>query len=126
MYKRQGIAFYKIKLNAKEGLISKEGKPLTEIIYESIVPECTIEEHSPYGEMTMPVSYTHLDVYKRQSFHSSIKIEKDKKYGLMDAKGIILIPIEYDTIEYNKKTKKIEATKNSVIENFDFKELYKN
>jgi hypothetical protein len=43
----------------------------------------------------------------------------------MDDKGIILIPIEYDTIEYNKKTKKIEATKNSVIEYFDFKELYK-
>ena len=43
----------------------------------------------------------------------------------MDDKGIILIPIEYDTIEYNKKGKKIEASKNSVIEYFDFYELYK-
>jgi hypothetical protein len=59
------------------------------------------------------------------NFFNKIKVEQNKKFGLMDDKGIILIPIEYETIEYNKKTKKIEATKNSEIGYFDFKELYK-
>lgn len=70
--------------------------------------------------------YTEFIYDSMTNFHSSIKIEKDKKYGLMNAKGKIILPIEYDSIEYNRKIKKIEATKNSVIENFDFKELYKN
>ena len=70
--------------------------------------------------------YTEFIYDSMTNFHSSIKIEKDKKYGLMNAKGKIVLPIEYDSIEYNRKIKKIEATKNSVIENFDFKELYKN
>lgn len=69
--------------------------------------------------------FTEFDYDSMTSFQSSIKVEKDKKYGLMDAKGKIILPIDYDTIEYNKKVKKIEATKNSEISYFDFNELYK-
>ena len=59
------------------------------------------------------------------SFFSLIKTEKDKKLGLLDDTGNIVLPIDYDAIEYNKKTRKVEATKNSAIEYFDFKELVK-
>lgn len=69
--------------------------------------------------------FTEFDYDSMTSFQSSIKIEKDKKYGLMDATGKIILPIDYDTIEYNKKVKKIEATKNSEISYFEFNELYK-
>lgn len=67
---------------------------------------------------------TEFDYDSITSFNSCIKIEKDKKYGLMDTSGKILLPIAYETIEYNKKGKKIEATKNSEISYFDFNELY--
>jgi hypothetical protein len=69
--------------------------------------------------------YTEFIYDSMTNFFNKIKVEQNKKFGLMDDKGIILIPIEYETIEYNKKTKKIEATKNSEIGYFDFKELYK-
>ncbi|MFY7740711.1 MAG: WG repeat-containing protein [Flavobacterium sp.] len=69
--------------------------------------------------------FTEFDYDSMTSFQSSIKVEKNKKHGLMDAKGKIILPIDYDTIEYNKKVKKIEATKNSEISYFDFNELYK-
>lgn len=69
--------------------------------------------------------YTEFIYDSMTNFFNKIKVEQNKKLGLMDDKGIILIPIEYDTIEYNKKIKKIEASKNSVIEYFDFYELYK-
>jgi len=59
------------------------------------------------------------------SFFSLIKIEKDKKFGLMDDSGKVVFPIIYESIEYNKKTKKNEATKNSIVEFFDFKNFYK-
>lgn len=88
-----GIAFYKVKLNAKEGFISKEGKPLTEIIYESIVPECTIEEHSPYGEMTMPIDH---DYHNKNAYFI---YKKDNKYGLLDNDFKNLIPNEYDYLQ---------------------------
>jgi hypothetical protein len=69
--------------------------------------------------------YTEFIYDSMTNFFNKIKVEQNKKFGLMDDKGIILIPIEYETIEYNKKTKKIEATKNSEIGYFDFKELHK-
>lgn len=69
--------------------------------------------------------YTEFIYDSMTNFFNKIKVEQNKKFGLLNDKGIILIPIEYDTIEYNKKTKKIEASKNSVIEYFDFYELYK-
>ncbi|WP_298119022.1 hypothetical protein [Flavobacterium sp.] len=69
--------------------------------------------------------YTEFIYDSMTNFFNKIKVELNKKFGLLDDRGIILIPIEYDTIEYNKKTRKIEASKNSIIEYFDFNELYK-
>ncbi|WP_298119014.1 WG repeat-containing protein [Flavobacterium sp.] len=88
-----GIAFYKVKLNAKEGFYSKEGKALTEIIYESIVPECTIEEPSLYGEMTMPIDH---DYHNKNAYFI---YKKDNKYGLLDNDFKNLIPNEYDYLQ---------------------------
>jgi hypothetical protein len=59
------------------------------------------------------------------SMFGSIKVEKNKKFGLIDATGKTLLPLEYDALEYIKKGKKIEATKNGTITSFDLNELYK-
>ena len=88
-----GIAFYKVKLNAKEGFISKEGKPLTEIIYESIVPECTIEEPSFHSGETMPIDH---DYHNKNAYFI---YKKDNKYGLLDNDFKNLIPNEYDNLQ---------------------------
>lgn len=88
-----GIAFYKVKLNAKEGFISKEGKPLTEIIYESIVPECTIEEPSFHSGETMPIDHDYHDK------NAYFIYKKDNKYGLLDNDFKNLIPNEYDHLQ---------------------------
>lgn len=69
--------------------------------------------------------YTAFEYDSMVSFFSLIKTEKDKKLGLLDDTGNIVLPIDYDAIEYNKKTRKVAATKNSAIEYFDFKELVK-
>jgi hypothetical protein len=69
--------------------------------------------------------YTDFGYDSMTSFFSLIKIEKDKKFGLLNASGEIVLPINYESIEYNKKSKKIEAVKNSIVDYFDFKELYK-
>lgn len=124
-----------VEENGKSGIVDYTGTVILPLEYDSINYLTNyssdgillvLTKNNKNALYTNRKFFTEFDYDSMISFHSSIKIEKDKKYGLMDAKGIILIPIEYDTIEYNKKTKKIEATKNSVIENFDFKELYKN
>lgn len=85
-----GIAFYKVKLNEKVGFVSKDGKPLTEIIYDEIVPECTIEEPSYYSGETMPIDH---DYHNKNAFFI---FKKDKKIGLLDNDFKPLIPNEYD------------------------------
>ena len=53
-----------------------------------------------------PVSYTHLDVYKRQSFRSAtdfafgtaIVSTDEGRYGVIDAQGRYVLPPVYDTI----------------------------
>jgi len=88
-----GIAFYKVKLNAREGFISKEGKPLTEIIFESIVPECTIEEPSFHSGETIPIDHDYHDK------NAYFIYKKDNKYGLLDNDFKNLIPNEYYHLE---------------------------
>ena len=124
-----------VKDNGKSGIVDYAGTVILPLEYDAIN---YTENYTKEDGFTLILNknnksalYQNLKFYTEYIydsmtvFFSKIKVEQNKKFGLMDDKGVILIPIEYDTIEYNKKTKKIEATKNSVIEYFNFKELYK-
>jgi hypothetical protein len=125
-----------VKDNGKSGVVDYAGTVILPLEYDAINYTENYSKEDGFAlvltKNNKSALYQNLKFYTEfiydsmTSFHSSIKIEKDKKYGLMNAKGKIILPIEYDSIEYNRKIKKIEATKNSVIEHFDFKELYKN
>ncbi len=123
-----------VEENGKSGIVDYTGTVILPLEYDSIN---YLTNYSSDGILLVLTKnnknalyankkfFTEFDYDSMISFHSSIKIEKDKKYGLMDAKGKIILPIAYETIEYNKKGKKIEATKNSEISYFEFNELYK-
>ena len=124
-----------VKDNGKSGIVDYAGTVILPLEYDAIN---YTENYTKEEGFTLILNKNNKSaIYQNRKFYtefiydsmtvffSKIKVEQNKKLGLMDDKGIILIPIEYDTIEYNKKTKKIEATKNSEISYFDFKELYK-
>lgn len=86
-----GFAFFKTINDRLETIIDTNGKLLTAEAYEEITPECTIEEHSPYGEMTMPIDHD----YDAKNNHYFI-VRKENKYGLLSNDFKPLVPIEYD------------------------------
>lgn len=124
-----------VKDNGKSGVVDYAGTVILPLEYDAI--NYTENYTKEDGFVLILTKNNKSALYQNRKFYtefiydsmtvffSKIKVEQNKKFGLMDDKGVILIPIDYDTIEYNKKTKKIEATKNSVIEYFDFKKLYK-
>jgi len=124
-----------VEENGKSGIVDYAGAVILPLEYDSInYTENYTKEDGFVLILTKnnkSALYQNLKFYTEfiydsmTNFFNKIKVEQNKKFGLMDDKGIILIPIEYDTIEYNKKTKKIEATKNSEISHFEFNELYK-
>lgn len=120
--------------NGKSGIIDFFGTIILPLEYDSInyltnyskegIP-LVLTKNNKAALYINKTFYTAFEYDSMTSFFSLIKIEKDKKIGLLDATGNVVLTLDYDTIEYNKKTKKIEATKNSAIEYFDFKELIK-
>jgi hypothetical protein len=120
--------------NGKSGIIDFFGAIILPLEYDSInyltnyskegIP-LVLTKNNKAALYINKTFYTAFEYDSMTSFFSLIKIEKDKKIGLLDAIGNVVLTLDYDTIEYNKKTKKIEATKNSGIEYFDFKELIK-
>ncbi|MFN3755197.1 WG repeat-containing protein [Flavobacterium sp.] len=89
-----GMAFFKVIKRNKQGIISTKGEPLTEIIYDEIIPECTIDEPSFHSEPTMPIDHDY-DEKNNQFFI----IKKDNLFGLLDNSFKPLIPIEHDILK---------------------------
>jgi hypothetical protein len=120
--------------NGKSGIIDYVGTIILPLEYDSINYLTNYSEEgiplvlTKNNKVALYINrkfYTAFEYDSMTSFFSLIKIEKDKKLGLLDGLGNVVLPIDYDTIEYNKKTKKIDATKTSTIDCFDFTELIK-
>lgn len=89
-----GVAFYKVTKNNKKGILSITGKPITEIVYDEITPECTIEEPSPYGDITMPIDHDY-----DPNNNAYFIIKKEGKFGLLDNNFKPLLPNKYDELK---------------------------
>lgn len=88
-----GVAFFKAKLDGKTGIVSKNGTLLSEIIYDDIIPECTIERGSYSSEPLMPIDHDY------DSKNAYFIIKNNQKIGLLDNNFKPLIPIEYDILD---------------------------
>lgn len=89
-----GFAFFKVTKDGKKGILSTKGEKLTEIVYDEITPECTIEEHDGYGELTMPIDHDY-----NQKENNYFIIKKEDKYGLLDNSFKPMIENKYDIIK---------------------------
>ena len=63
--------FYKYRIKSKYGVLSKGGKEVTEVLYDSIVEES----------------------------ESNLRVKQNTRFGIIDYTGRIVIPIEFDKIE---------------------------
>lgn len=91
-----GFAFFKLKLNNKQGLASTKGERLTEVVYDEIFPECVINEPSFHSEPTIPTDHDY-DAKNNKFFI----FKKDNKFGLLNNNFKPLLANNY---EYLKKS----------------------
>ncbi len=122
-----------VEKDKKFGILETNGTPILNIEYDSITYlsgyfEAVLFEIKKDNKAALYVENKFLTNFEYDSIVSLVsylKAEKKGKFGLINQKGEVVLPVEYDSIELNKKTKKIEAVKDSKISYFGLDELHK-
>ena len=122
-----------VEKDKKCGIVTTNGTPILNLEYDAITYlsgyfEAVLFAIKKDGKTALYSDNQFITNFEYDSlvtFMSYIKAEKNHKFGLLSQKSEVVLPLEYDSIEFNKKTNKIEATKNTTMEYFDFKALIK-
>lgn len=122
-----------VEKDKKVGIITTNGTPILNLEYDAITYLSgyfdsilfAIKKDNKTALYSENQFITTFEYDSLTTLMSCVKAEKNHKFGILTQKGEIVLPLKYDSIEFNKKTKKIEATKDSIIEYIDFKELIK-
>ena len=89
-YDRKAESFLFLMKKDKYAIVGSEGKPISDFIYDDIVPECFIDGRGP----VISDSY----FFSTESPNRFILFKKDGKTGIMDNRYRIMLNNDYDEI----------------------------
>lgn len=125
---------YEVENNGKKGITDANFKSVLECIYETIEISRNSDLNNPeefklivgkdkkYGAFHLGKKIWIADIQYDSIYigEKYIIVNKEGKFGTLDLNGKIIIPIKYDSIEFNPKTKQTEAIRKGKISAVDF------
>jgi hypothetical protein len=126
---------YIVELKQKYALFNKDGKPVTDFIFSGIerysngtatvkFPDQSSAIINTAGQpLFTPVKNHSLKILDNKDGIYQIKDDKTNKYGLIDSKGILVIPCQYNDTDYVNGLAKVQLNKKYGLYTLDNKEV---